>query len=105
MKPCFLITHSECWYVLSIVIEVCSDTEMQASTHLCELLLLQFPFLDAVVSRSTEQHVSLHSQTLDAVIMWRLKVMSWTYVSQSSLCHVKHLTGKETFVCIFGDRQ
>lgn len=92
--------------------EVCSNpscnTEMQASTHLCELLLLQFPFLDAVVSRSTEQHVSLHSQTLDAVIMWRLKVMSWTYVSQSSLCHIKHLTGKETFVCIFdlsGDRQ
>lgn len=96
MKPCFLITHSECWYVQTPPV-----TQMQASTHLRELLLLQFPFLDAVVSRSTEQHVSLHSQTLDAIIMWRLKVMSWTYVSQSSLCHVKHLTGKETFVCIF----
>ncbi len=67
------------------------ETHTHTHTHLSELLLLQIPFFDAVVSRPAEQHISLYSQTLDAIVMGRLKVMSWTYVAQSSLCHVKHL--------------
>lgn len=60
-------------------------------TNLGELLLFQIPLLDAVVPGAAEQHISLHRQALDAVIMWRFKVMGWTYISQSSLCHIEHL--------------
>lgn len=60
-------------------------------TYLSELVLLQIPLFDAVVSRAAEQHVSLHGQTLQAVVMWRLKVIGRTDVPHSSLCHVKHL--------------
>lgn len=75
-------------------------------TNLNELLLLQIPFFDAVVSRPAEQHISLYSQALNAVIMGRLEVMSWTHITHGSLCHVKHLRRVQeagdckVFVCI-----
>lgn len=68
-----------------------AHTRARTETHLSKLLLLHVPFFDAVVSRATEQHISLYRQALDAVVMWRLKVMSWTYVTQGSLRHIKHL--------------
>lgn len=68
---------------------------MQNNTDLCELLLLQLPLLDAVVSRAAEQHVSLHGQTFNAVIVRRLKVMSGTHITQSSFCHIKYLERKK----------
>lgn len=71
------------------------NTHTQTHTNLSELMLFQIPFFDAVVSGAAEQHISMHGQALNAVVVWRLKVMSRTYITQSSLCHIKHLEIKE----------
>lgn len=70
-------------------------SHIHTHTNLSEFLLIQIPFFDAVVSGAAEQHISLHGQALNAIIVWWLKVMSWTYITQSSLCHIKHLARKE----------
>lgn len=61
------------------------------NTYLSELVLLQIPFFDAVVPGAAEQHVALHGQTLQAVIVGRLEVVGGAYVTHGSLGHIKHL--------------
>lgn len=62
-----------------------------ALLYLNQFLLLQIPFLNAVVPGAAEQHVAVHGQALDAVVVRRLKVVSGTDVPLHTFRDIKHL--------------
>lgn len=63
--------------------------------YLQQVFAIQVPFLDAVVPGAAEEHVPLDHQRLDAVVVWRLKVVCWADAAQRALSYVKELEPKE----------
>lgn len=59
--------------------------------YLQQVFTLQVPLLDAVVPRAAEEHVSLHHQGLDAVVVRRLKVVRGADAPQGAFGHVEQL--------------
>lgn len=64
---------------------------LKSLPYLNQFLLLQIPLLNAVVTGPAEQHVAVHGQALDAVVVRRLKVVSGTDVPLHAFRDIKHL--------------
>lgn len=63
--------------------------------YLQQVFAIQVPFLDAVVPGAAEEHVPLDHQRLDAVVVWRLKVVCWADAAQRALGYIEELEPKE----------
>lgn len=62
---------------------------------LAKFLLLQVPFLYAVVPGATEEDVPLDGQALDAVVVRGLEVVSGADIAHHALGNLKHLGEKK----------
>lgn len=56
-----------------------------------ELLVLQVPLLDAIVTGAAEQDVPVDSQALDAVVVWGLKVVGGADGAGHTVTQLEHL--------------
>ena len=65
--------------------------QYSSTTNVFLLLFSQVPLLDACVTRASEQQVTHQTQRLDAVVVWRLKVVLGTQHSDRVFHHFKHL--------------
>lgn len=61
------------------------------SPNLDELLLVQVPLLDAIVSGATEEYVSLDSQAFNTIIVRGLKVVGWANGARHTVAQLEHL--------------
>lgn len=64
---------------------------MSVGDLLNELLLIQVPLLDAIVSGTTEQYISLDGQAFDTVIVRGLKVVGWANGARYTVAQLEHL--------------
>lgn len=64
------------------------------SPNLNELLLFQVPLLDAIVSGTTEQYISLDGQAFDTIIVRGLKVVGWANGARYTVAQLEHLRMK-----------
>lgn len=59
--------------------------------YLQQVSAVQVPLLDAIVPGAAEEHVALDHQRLNAVVVWRLKVVGRPHTSQGAFADIKQL--------------
>lgn len=73
---------------------VSKDTLPSLSSYLLQLFASQIPFLNAAVSASGKQRIALYCQSLQAVLMGRIKIVCGTDAPLSTFHHIKNLQRK-----------